>query len=278
MLSALLLTLSLASASHMQPVTGQPAPLPAEAKAEELNGVKIEEKLGHNLDMNLKFKDEQGQDVTLASYFKDNVPVIISPVYFNCPGLCNYHLNGLTDGLKEMDWSVGQKFKVLSISFDPKETPDTALKKKENYLKVYNRPGAEKFWHFLTGDEANVKAFTSAIGFNYHWDEKDKQWAHASTAVVVSPNGTITRYLPGIMFEPKDIKFALTEAGKGQIGTFVDQLVLYCFHYNPTQSKYTIYASNIMKLGGALMVLILAIWLLPFWYRARRHPSSVRSS
>lgn len=274
----ILLSFAVAQGRDVPKYTGEPQPLTAETQVEELRGVKIDEKLGQNLDMSLRFKNEMGEEVTLGSFFDGQTPVIISPVYYSCPGLCNFHLNGLTDGFKGMDWSIGQKFKVLSVSFDHKETPDLALKKKENYMKVYNRPGTEKSWHFLTADENTVKAFTSSIGFNFRWNEKEKEWAHASAAIVASPKGTITRYLPGIMFDPKDIKLAVLEAGKGKVGTFIDQLVLYCFQYNPHQSKYTLYAFNLMKAGGALMVLILAIWLLPFWYRARRHPSSVRSS
>ena len=256
----------------------QVAPLTAESKPSELVGVGIDEKLGHDLDLNLKFKDEQGQIVTLGSFFQSGVPVIISPVYFSCPGLCNFHLNGLTDGLKGMDWTIGDKFKVLSISFDSKETPDLAAKKKETYVKLYGRPGIESSWHFLTSDKETINAFTKAIGFKFHWNEKANDWAHASAAIVVSPKGVITRYLPGILFEPNDIKLAVIEGGKGQIGTFVDQLVLYCFHYNPTQSKYTLAAFKIMKVGGGLTILLLGIWLLPLWYRSRRHPSSVRST
>ena len=254
------------------------APLTSETQPKELVGVGIEEKLGHQLDLNMKFKNEKGELVALGSFFADSKPVIISPVYFSCPGLCNFHLNGLTDGLKAMDWTIGDQFKILSISFDSKETPDLAVKKKSTYMKLYGRAGIENSWHFLTGDEANVKAFTEAIGFKYHWNEKANDWAHASTAVVVSPTGVITRYLPGILFEPKDIKLALVESGKGQVGTFADQLVLYCFHYSPTQSKYTLAAFKIMKAGGGLMVLILALWLLPLWYKGRRRTSSVRST
>jgi protein SCO1 len=258
--------------------TGEPQPLPAATRPEKLEGVKIDEKLGAQLDMNLRFKNEKGEVVTLGSFFDGEKPVIISPVYYSCPGLCNYHLNGLTEGFKGMEWSIGEKFTVLSISFDHKETPDLAVKKKENYIKVYNRPGTENSWHFLTGDQETIKALTSSIGFNFRWLEKEKEWAHASAAVVASPKGTVTRYLPGILFDPKDLKLAVLEASRGKIGTFVDQLVLYCFQYNPHQSKYTLYATRVMKAGGGIMVLILAIWLLPFWYRVRRHPSSVRSS
>lgn len=264
--------------AHDKKYSGELAPLTSSEPVDQLKDVKIEEKLGTALDLNLKFRDETGREVTLGSYFDGNTPVIISPIYFSCPGLCSFHLNGLTDGFKGMDWGIGSRFKVLSISFDPKETSELAAKKKENYLSVYNRPGTENSWHFLTGDEAAIKAFTSSIGFKYAWNEERKEWAHASAAIVASPRGVVTRYLPGILFDPKDIKLAVVEAGKGKVGTFVDQLVLYCFQYNPHQSKYTLYVMNIMKIGAGLMVLILAIWLLPVWYRARRHPSSVRSS
>lgn len=240
-------------------------------KAKELEGVGIEEKTGTFLDLNLTFKDENGETVTLGKYINGgHIPVIISPVYYNCPGLCNFHLNGLTDGLKLMDWSVGDKFKVLAVSFDSKETPELALKKKASYMKVYNRPGTEHGWSFLTGDEATIQALTAALGFKFKWNADANEWAHASAAIVITPDGKISRYLPGIMFDPKDVKLAINEASNGKVGTFVDQLVLYCFQYNPHQSKYTLYAFNIMKLGGALMVLMLALWLLPVWVRSRR--------
>ncbi len=247
------------------------AELTANETAKGLEGVGIEEKLGNNIDLNLSFKDETGETVTLAKYIDgSHTPVIISPVYYSCPGLCNFHLNGLTEALKLMDWNVGDKFKVVAISFDAKEKPDVAMKKKTSYMKVYDRPGTEKGWSFLTGDEENIKAFTSAVGFKFKWNADIKEWAHASAAIVVTPDGKISRYLPGIVFDPKDIKLALNEASNGKIGTFVDSLVLYCFQYNPHQSKYTLYAFSIMKLGGALMVLVLGLWLLPVFIRSRR--------
>lgn len=266
--TAALLAFSLAS-SALASYEPKAPDLPAAEKAKELEGVGIEEKLGSHLDLNLSFKDENGEIVTLAKYM-GSTPVIISPVYYSCPGLCNFHLNGLTDALKLMDWNAGEKFKVLALSFDSKEGPEVAAKKKDSYMKVYGRPGTEGGWHFLTADEATIQAFTSSVGFKFKWSEETKEWAHASAAIVVTPDGKISRYLPGIMFDPKDIKLALNEASSGKIGTFVDQLVLYCFQYNPHQSKYTLYAFNIMKLGGALMVLVLALWLLPVWVRSRR--------
>lgn len=249
-----------------------PAPKVASEQPKELEGVGIDEKLGGNLDLSLKVKDENGKEVALSSFFDGKHPVIFSPVYFSCPGLCNFHLNGLTDALKLMDkeWTVGKKFKVLSLSFDSKETPDLAAKKKETYMKLYGREGAENEWHFLTADEATVQAITKSLGFKFKWDESQKEWAHASAAVILTPDGVISRYLPGIMFNPQDIKLALNEATEGKIGNFVDHLVLYCFKYDPHQSKYTLAAVNLMKMGGAVMVLMMVLWLLPLLIRSRR--------
>ncbi len=260
------------SAATSHAYNGPEAGMAANETAPELKDIGIDEKLGKKVDFNTTFKDEYGKEVTLGSYFDGKHPVIISPVYFACPGLCNFHLNGLTDALKLMDkeWSVGKKYKILSVSFDSKETPDLAAHKKETYMKLYGRPDADKSWHFLTGNEASVKAITSELGFKFRWDEASKEWAHASAAVVISPDGTISRYLPGIMFQPQDIKIALNEATEGKIGTFVDSLVLYCFKYDPHQSKFVLAAVQIMKLGGALMVLLMVLWLLPVYIRSRR--------
>ncbi len=237
----------------------------------ELADIGIDEKLGTQLDLSMKFKDDNGNEVTLGSFFDGKHPVIISPIYYSCPGLCNFHLNGLTDGLKAMEpaWSVGKKFKILSISFDAKETSDLAAKKKETYMKLYGRDGAANSWHFLTADQATIQAFTGALGFKFKWDEKANEWAHASAAVFVTPDGKISRYLHGIMFQPQDLKLALNEATAGKIGNLVEHLVLYCFKYDPQQSKFTLAAINVMKLGGGVMVLLMALWLLPVYIRSR---------
>ncbi|HPI40104.1 MAG TPA: SCO family protein [Pseudobdellovibrionaceae bacterium] len=239
-------------------------------RPKELDGVGIDEQLGHSLDLNLKFKNENGQEVTLGAFINGSKPVIISPVYFSCPGLCNFHLNGFTEALKEVDWTAGKDFTMIALSFDSKETPDMAMKKKSNYLKIYDRPAAESGWHFLTGDEESVKAFTKSIGFKYKWNEEAKEWSHVSAAIVVSPQGKISRYLPGIMFDKRDVKLALTEAAEGKIGNFVDSLILYCFHYDPQQSKYTIFAGGLMKMGGSAMLLLMLIWLIPIWFKGRK--------
>ncbi|QLY25725.1 SCO family protein [Bdellovibrio sp. KM01] len=269
--------LVLFSATTTFAYNGTEAGMAAGDKARELQGVGIEEKLGKKLDLGMKFKDETGKEVALGDYFDGKHPVIISPVYFSCPGLCNFHLNGLTDALKVMDknWTVGGKFKVVAISFDSKETPEIAAHKKELYMKLYDRPGSESGWHFLTGNEQQVRALTEAIGFKFRWDETQKEWAHASAAVVASPEGTVSRYLPGIMFNQQDIKLALNEATEGKIGNFVDSLVLYCFQYDPHKSKYSLAAVSIMKMGGGVMLLVMVLWLLPLYIRSRRAKKNV---
>lgn len=249
---------------------GKPAPKASSEMPPELVGIGIDQKLGQKLNLEMVFKDETGAERKLGDFFDGKKPVVISPVYYSCPGLCNFHLNGFTDGLKEMDWNLGEKFVYLTVSFDAKETPDLAAAKKETYLKVYGRAGAEKNWHFLTATDEVVQQFTQQLGFKFRWDEPSQEWAHAAAAIVVSPDGSISRYLPGIVFAGKDIKLAINEASDGKVGSIVDSLILYCFRYDPTQSKYTLYAFNLVKLGGAATVLLMVIWLLPVWLRTRR--------
>ncbi len=236
----------------------------------ELKDIGIFEKLGSNVDRNLKFKNELGETVTLGSFYDGTRPVVISPVYFACPGLCNFHLNGVIDSLKTIQWSAGDQFQYLAISFDPKETPDLALKKKAAYMKSYGRPGSENGWHFLTGDAETIRQLTEQLGFKYKWNEESKEWAHASAAIVTTPQGKISRYLMGILIEGQTFKLALNEAANGHIGTLVDRMIWYCFHYDPHQSKYTLYAANVMKAGAVLVVLMLAGLVLPVWVRSRR--------
>lgn len=249
---------------------GKEAPKVATEVPAAIQDVGITPQLGTKLDLNLTFTDDQGEKVQLAKYINGKKPVIISLIYFSCPGLCNFHLNGLTDAMKMMEWTVGNQFDVIAISFDPKEGADVALKKKENYIKEYGRSESRNGWHFLTADQQTIDQITKATGFKYKWDDKEQQWAHASAAMVASPTGMLSRYLPGIQFEPRDVKFALTEASDGKIGTLVDQLVLYCFKYDPHENKYSLYAFNLVRLGGIIMVIGLIIWLLPAWIRARK--------
>ena len=237
---------------------------------EELKNIGITEKIGSYIDLNLMVTNENGQPVALATFFKSHKPVIMSPVYFNCPGLCNFHLNGLVETLKALDWSPSDQFEIVALSFDSKETSEVALKKKENYLKLYGRTKTENGWHFVTADEATVKKITESVGFKFKWNEQAKEWSHASAAIVLTPDGKISRYLHGIQFESRDVKLALNEAASGKAGNLVDSVMLYCFKYDSHQSKYGLQVFNIMKLAGAITVAALALWLLLAMIRAKR--------
>ncbi|MFN8945879.1 MAG: SCO family protein [Pseudobdellovibrionaceae bacterium] len=244
----------------------------------ELEDVKIEEKLGSTLPLNLAFTDETGKKVLLGDYFNQGKPVLISLVYFKCPGLCNYHLNGLTEALTAMDWTVGEKFTALAISFDSNDKPEDAVTKKDLYMKSYGRPEAASGWHFLTADEETVQAFTSSVGFKFKWNDDVKEWSHGSTAIIANASGLLTRYLPGIVFEPRDLKLALNESALGKIGNFVESMVLYCFKYNSHQGRYTVEVFNVLKLAALTTILLLLFWMIPFWLRQRRVEPSVRSA
>ncbi|HVK59944.1 MAG TPA: SCO family protein [Bdellovibrionales bacterium] len=237
---------------------------------QELKDVGIDQKLGDKIDLDLPFTDHTGKAVTLRSYVADGKPLLLSLAYYNCPSLCNFHLNGLLDAFKQMKQPLGQEFHAVAISIEPKETADLAQKKRETYLKSYARPEGEKGWHFLVGQQPAIDSIAKEIGFKYHWDETEQQWAHASAAVVITPDGTISRYLNGIVFDPKTVRLSMIEASNGKVGSVIDKLVLYCFHFDPKTSKYSLYAFNVMRGGAVLIVLLLAIFILPFWIRNSR--------
>lgn len=244
----------------------------------QLQDIGIDERLGGQLNLSLPFMSDDGKPVTLSSYFHSDRPVLLTMVYYECPSLCNFHLNGVTDALKQMEWTAGKEFEVVAVSMDHRETPEMASKKKASYLKEYGRLDATEGWHFLTGTEEHVGALAQQIGFKFKWDEETQQYAHASAAVLVTPEGKISRYLYGVEFAPKTLRFGLLEASNGKIGGIVDQLVLFCFQFDPNKNKYTIYAYNIMRLGGALAVVILALFFVPIWLKERRKQKSVPSS
>jgi len=266
--AAIFFVLAMTASFQVHSYEPQVQPMLANEKPKAMEGVGIDEKIGSQLDLSMPFVDENGQEVTLASYFDGKTPVILSLVYYSCPGLCNYHLNGLVEGLRGVDWNMGVKYKMVEISFDPKETPAMASVKKANYAKVYGRPDAEKSWHFLTGSPESIKRITDTIGFKYKWIESEKEWSHASAAVIITPGGVLSRYLPGIFFEAKDLKLALNEATDGKTGTFIDSLVLYCFEFDHKLGGFVLASANVMKLGGVVMILFLALWLGRFWRRS----------
>ncbi len=248
--------------------------LPAEGVANEtpkqLENVGIDEHLGDQIDLGLKFRNEVGETVELASFFNSGRPVLLSLAYYSCPNLCNLHLNGVKDVLSKINWTTGKEFEYVVVSIDPKEGPEMALAKKANYVQAYGRMGAENGWHFLTGDESAIRKLAKQVGFNYHWDEKGQQWAHAAVAHVLTPSGQISRYLYGVFFEPQTVRLSLLEASNGAIGNLVERLLLFCFHWDPEASKYSLYAFNVMRTGAIMVVLVLTAFLLPFWLRQRK--------
>ncbi len=253
--------------------TGIEPEKPAAEIPEELKNVGIEEKIGQKIDLSLLVTNEQGQVVPLSTYFKSHRPVILSPVYFACPGLCNFHLNGLTETLKSVDWSPGNQFEIIAFSFDAREKSDVALIKKANYLKTYQRPETAVGWHFVTADQKVINQLTQSVGFKFQWNEKVGEWSHASAAIVIAPDGTIARYLHGIQFEARDVKLALNEAADGKVGNIVDSVMLYCFKYNRHESKYGLQVFRVMQLAAAATALLMALWLLPILIRAKRENS-----
>jgi protein SCO1/2 len=225
-----------------------------------LKKVGIDQKLNEQVPLDAVFKDEQGNDVQLSQFFKGK-PVILSLVYYSCPMLCTQVLNGMMGSLRRVSFNIGEQFEVVTVSFDPRETPQLAAAKKVTYIKGYNRAGAEGGWHFLTGDEANIKRLTEAVGFRYVWDDQTKQFAHASGIMILTPEGKIARYFYGIDYAPNDLRLGLVEASQNKIGTPVDALMLYCYHYDPATGKYGAVVMNIVKIAGVI-TLILIVGLL----------------
>src|SRR5215213_5956826 len=230
----------------------------------------IEQKLNEQVPFDAVFKDENGREVKLGEYFGKR-PVILALVYFECPMLCNEVLNGLTGSLKSLSFDAGRDFDVIAISFDARENekPDLAKNKKESYMKRYGRPGTENGWHFLTGTQEQIDKVTNAVGFKYYWDEKSNQFAHAGGIMITTPEGRLSRYLYGIDYAPKDVKFAVMESAEHKIGNTAEQLMLYCYHYDPSTGKYGLSILKVIRLGGIVTLLGLSAMFFVFWRRSK---------
>ncbi len=236
----------------------------------QLEDVGIEEHLEAEIPMDLEFRDEYGAVVTLGDYFDGTKPVILTLNYYKCPMLCGLQLNGLLDGLMDLDWTPGQEFELVTVSINPLETPALATEKKQNYIKRYQRPSAARGWHFLTGKEPEIRQLASTLGFGYSYDRETGEYAHAAAIFIATPDGRVARYLYGIEYPEKRLRLALLEASNGEIGTTIDQLILYCFHYDPASRRYAPVAMNIMRLGGGATALVLGLSLGGYWLREAR--------
>ena len=237
------------------------AALPLENLPPPPKNVGFDQNIGRTVPLTATFKDETGKSVVLGDYFGKK-PVLLSFAYFTCPMLCELSMQGLSSSLKGMNLSAGQDFEVLTVSFDPRETPPMARAKKDVALSRYGRPEAAAGWHFLTGDEHAIESLATAAGFRYEWDAEAKQYAHATGLVVLMPNGQIARYLFGVEYAPRDVRFSLVEASQGKLGSVVDQLLLLCYHYDPKAGRYGAVAIDTMRAGGALTLVALGAFVI----------------
>src|SRR3984885_148904 len=230
-------------------------------RPELLKQVGIDQKLNQSIPLSLTFRDEDGVPVQLGQFFGQK-PVVLTLVYYNCPMLCTQVLNGVESSLKELSTDIGNQYDVVTVSIDPTESHVLAKTKKEMYVGMYGRPGAAQGWHFLTGDEPQIKQLADAVGFRYAYDPDTKQFAHASAIMLLTPEAKISRYFYGIQYPTRDLRLGLVEASEGKIGTPVDQVLLFCYHYDPATGKYGLLISHIIQAGGVLTVLILGVGML----------------
>lgn len=269
-LGALLIVASQCFAASSAGAAPVRRPDTVDEQPKRLHGVDVNEHPGRAVPLDVGFTDENGKPVTLADYFDGSVPVLLTLNYSNCPMLCGLELDGLTEGLKKLAWSAGKQFRIITISIDPTETPERAHKTKNRFMAQYARPGAEDGWHFLTGSEANIKAVTEAVGFEYSYNEKRKEYAHPASVVFLTPDAKVARYLYGIEYDPQTLRLTLTEASEGKVGTSVDRFILFCFHYDETEGRYAPVARNIMKLGGAVALVLFGALLAALWLAEHR--------
>jgi protein SCO1/2 len=237
---------------------------PASTRPPRLENVGIEQHLDAQVPPDLTFLDDTGKTVKLGDYF-GHKPLILDLVYYNCTMLCGEALAGLASAMRLVKFDVGNQFDVITVSFDPRETPEMAAAKKKDYVGRYGRANAASGWHFLTGRPESINVLTKAVGFQYQYDEKRNQYAHATAIMVLTPQGRISRYFYGVDFPPKDLRMGLVEASQGKIGNAVDAVLLYCYHYDPETGKYGAMVANILRLAAAATILMLGTFLFILW-------------
>lgn len=256
------------------PVVGQMADPSSDRLPPQLGYVAIEQRLGQQAPLQLPFRDETGKTVLLANYFQVGRPVLLSLVYFNCNMLCSQVLAEIAHSLSLLKFDAGKQFEVVTVSFDPRETAQMASEAKSKYLAVYGRSGAENGWHFLTGDSSSIGALTDAVGFHYRWDAQTKQFAHATGIMLLTPEGRVAQYYYGARYFPSDLRLGLIQSSHNRIGTLADQIVLYCYHYDPRTGRYGAIVFRVIQVSGGFTLLIFGsllaflFWTDPNWRRA----------
>lgn len=241
-----------------------------------VQGVRFEQRLGEDLPLDAMFRDEAGRDVALGSFFGER-PVLLALVYYDCPMLCTMVLGGLTAGLKPLKFDAGEEFEVVVVSFDHRETPEMAAAAKAETLSRYGRDGAAAGWHFLTGEEEPIRRLADAMGFAFQYQEETGEFSHAAGVVIATPEGKSARYLYGIDYAPKALRLALVEASENRIGSAVDQVLLFCYRYDPSTGQYSAAVLNLVRAGGAITVLLLVGFMLVARRRGPTQPAVHRS-
>ncbi len=241
-----------------------------EPKPKDLEKVGVTERLDEQVPLDIPFVESSGTPVTLAQYFDGKRPVILTLNYSNCARLCSLQLNGVFEALQRLDWDIGDKFQMITVSIDPEESPQRAQATKEKYLAVYNRPKAEEGWHCLVGKEPDIQRLAAAVGFGYVYVPETKQFAHTAVTMILTPTGRVSRYLYGIEYNPQTLRFALLEASQGKIGTTVERLLLNCYYYDAEAGRYGPAAVKIVRLGGVVTLVVLGSVLAVFWRREWR--------
>lgn len=237
----------------------------------EFEGVGIDGRLGSQVPLDVPFVDHEGRAVRLRDLFKAGRPVILTLNYYGCPTLCSTVLNGALQGMKGLAFTPGNEYQVVTLSIDPTEGPALAKAKRQSYLEGLGKRVGEGAWPFLTGAEADIRRVADAVGFRYKYDAATKQYSHVGGLFVLTPSGALSQILYGIEFRPRDLRLALVDASAGGIGSPLDKLLLFCYHYDPDARRYLITPMGVMRLGGAFTVLLLGTFLLTFWRRERRN-------
>ena len=246
-------------------------------KPKNLDGVTVVEHLDETVPGDLPFKDWNDNPVKLGDLFDGDLPVILTLNYSDCPMLCNVQLNALVATMSQMDLQLGSDYKIVTVSVDPTETVDKAAASRKRYLEAYGKSWKEPGWLFLRGENENIQTLADAVGFGYRFVPSRGEYAHAAVIMICTPDGKLSRYLYGVTFQPSTLKLSLVEASEGKIGDSLDQILLFCFHYDATEGRYGPTAFRMMQIGGAVFVLVLGILLVPFWIRGRLRRQPARS-
>lgn len=235
-----------------------------------LDRIRVDERLDERVPTNLSFRDHRGRSVELSDYFGGQKPVLLTFAYHTCPTLCSLVLDAVTKGISGVEWTAGKEYEVVTISIDPADTPERAAKKRAELLATYGRDAASAGWHFLVGDAAAIERITDAVGFRYFYDERQEQFAHPSVLIFLTPAAKVARYIYGLEFPPADIRMALIEASQGRSITTTEQILMYCYAYDPAVGSYVLMATRVMKLGGLLTMLVLGAFIATLWRRERK--------